>query len=64
VRRDAAEIKARHDAQVKAAVRSGRAALIVLGGWHDLSESVRALAPGWEYLRVTTARYRQVAQGP
>ena len=43
----------------------GPFALIVLGGGHDLSESVRRLSGGsCEYLPVTTARYREVAGEP
>jgi hypothetical protein len=62
VKADPAKIKARQDAQVKAALKSGRVALIVLGGSHDLSASVRELAPGaCEYVRVTTREYREVA---
>ena len=49
---------------VRAALASGRFALIVLGGAHDLSEEVRRQAPGrCEYLRVTTRRYREVVSG-
>src|SRR4051812_4965443 len=54
--------EARHDAQVRAALASGPCSLLVLGGGHDLSASVRRLG-GWaaEYLRVTTRRYREFA---
>jgi hypothetical protein len=57
-----AKRQARHDAQVKAALASGPCSFIVLGGKHDLSESVRRLGGGvTEYVRVTTRRYREVA---
>src|SRR5262249_38565372 len=39
----------------------GPVAVLVLGGAHDLSASVRAVAPGAEYLRVTTRRYREAS---
>jgi hypothetical protein len=36
-------------------------ALVILGGAHDLTESVRRHGGSCEYLRVTTTRYREVA---
>jgi hypothetical protein len=49
---------------VRAALQSGPVAVIVLGGDHDLSGAVRRLAPGdCEYLRVTPARYAELAEG-
>jgi hypothetical protein len=49
-------MRAREDAMVRRL--AGHAlAVIVLGGAHDLSASVRALAPGAEYIRVTTRAY-------
>src|SRR5262249_5014880 len=60
VKPDPERVKARQDAQARAALKSGPVAVIVLGGSHDLSESVRALGRGsCEYLRVTTKRYRE-----
>jgi hypothetical protein len=45
---------------VKAALDSGPCALLILGGGHDLSESIRRLGESsTEYLRVTTRCYRQ-----
>jgi acetylglutamate kinase len=37
-------------------------AVIVFGGAHDLSDSVRRLAPEAEYVRVTTRRYHAAAR--
>jgi hypothetical protein len=54
-----AKLEARHDAQVKAALASGPCSLLVLGGGHDLSPSVRRLGGAAEYIRVTTGRYRE-----
>jgi hypothetical protein len=52
---DLANLAARHDAQVRAVLDNGPFALIVLGGAHDLSDSVRRLGGGHcEYIRVTT----------
>jgi hypothetical protein len=61
VRLDPAKTDARHDAQVRLAVASGRCSVLVLGGSHDLSASMRKLGGGVEYIRVTTARYREIA---
>jgi hypothetical protein len=62
VKRDPAKVEARHDAQVKLALESGPCSLLVLGGNHDLAESVRRLGHGkTEYIRVTTTRYRAVS---
>src|SRR5262249_45747664 len=41
VKPDPERVKARQDAQVQAALKSGPLAVIALGGSHDLSESVR-----------------------
>ena len=56
---DRAKAEARHDSQVRLAVASGRCAVLVLGGSHDLSASVKKLGGGVEYIRVTTRRYRE-----
>jgi hypothetical protein len=59
---DAARVEARHDGQVKRALASGTCSVLVLGGAHDLSASVRRLGGGnAEYIRVTTRRFKQVA---
>jgi hypothetical protein len=61
-RLDPAKLKALHDGQVKAALKGGVFALVILGGAHDLSESVRSHAGGLcEYLRVTTRGYQVFA---
>jgi hypothetical protein len=59
---DPVKVKAREDAQVKAALASGPCALIVLGGGHDLTGSVRSLSNGTcQYMRVVTRRYKEFA---
>src|SRR5262249_6484610 len=59
---DPTKNEAGHDAEVKVALDSGPFALLILGGGHDLSASVRRLGKGRvEYMRVTTARYREFA---
>jgi hypothetical protein len=61
---DPAKLEARHDGQVKAALKSGAVSFIILGGDHDLSASVRRLGGGTtEYVRVTTRRYQEVTNG-
>ena len=61
VKLDPVKVEARHDAQVKHATAGGPVDVIVLGGAHDLSASVRRLGGGkCEYLRVTTKRFREV----
>jgi hypothetical protein len=62
VKPDPERVKARQDAQVRAALQSGPLAVIVLGGSHDLSESVRGAPGRCEYIRLTTKRYREVAE--
>jgi hypothetical protein len=59
---DPTKVEARHDGLVKAALASGPVAVIVLGGSHDLSGSVRRHG-GWgcEYIWVTTAAFRRIA---
>jgi hypothetical protein len=54
---DPARREARHDGQVKAAMKSGAVSFIILGGDYDLSASVRRLRGGTvEYIRVTARR--------
>jgi len=63
VRLDPEKLKARHDAQVKAVIDKGDFGLIVLGGAHDLSDSVRRLGQGrCEYIRVTTRRFKEFSE--
>jgi hypothetical protein len=62
VKRDPEKIRLRRDAQVKLALADEPFALIVLGGSHDLSDSVRRLGNGTcEYIRVTTRSYLEIA---
>jgi len=64
VQPDPERVRTREDAQVKAILRRGGVAVIVLGGAHDLSASVRSARPERsEYLRVTTKRFREIAVG-
>jgi hypothetical protein len=59
---DKGRLRARQDAQVRLASKGGGVSLIVLGGSHDLSQSVRRLGHGrCEYVRVTTTRFTQVS---
>ena len=61
VKIDQARVEARHDGQVKRALASGPCSVIVLGGAHDLSASVRKFGSGTtEYIRVTTRRFKEV----
>lgn len=63
VKLDPVKIEARHDAQVKAVMKEGPVAVIVLGGAHDLSSSVQRLGGGnCEYLRVTPKRFREIGE--
>lgn len=63
MRLDSEKLKARQGAQVKAVMEKGGFGLIVLGGAHDLSDSVRRLGQGrCEYFRVTTKRFKEFAQ--
>jgi hypothetical protein len=60
IRLDPDKLKARHEAQVRAVLEKGAFGLLVLGGAHDLSSSVRRLGQGHcEYIRVQTKRFRQ-----
>jgi hypothetical protein len=60
---DPAKLTARHDAQVKAVLGNGAFGLIVLGGPHDLSDSVRHLGQNsCEYIRVTTRRFLKFSE--
>ncbi len=62
IRFDRDRVKAREDAQVKAVLDNGPFGLVILGGSHDLSESVSRLSHGrCEYIQVTTNRFREFA---
>jgi hypothetical protein len=63
-RLDPAKLSARHDGQVQAALKGGPFALLILGGAHDLTDSPqRAYGGNCEYMRIMTARYREVCRG-
>lgn len=63
IRLDKEKVKARNDAQVKAVMDGGGFGLIVLGGAHDLSDSVRRLGQGrCEYVRVTTKQFQKIGE--
>lgn len=58
---DSQKIEARHDAQVRAAMKGGQVAFIVLGGAHDLTDAIRRCKDRCEYLRITTKRFQDIA---
>jgi hypothetical protein len=61
LRHDPATLEARHDGQVRRALASGPCCLLILGGAHDLSASMRRLANGTaEYIRITTKQYKEL----
>jgi hypothetical protein len=64
IRLDLGKIEARHNAQVKTVMREGTVtvAVIVLGGAHDLSASIRRASGNCEYLRVTTKRFWEIGE--
>jgi hypothetical protein len=63
MKHDPQKIEARHDAQVRAVMKEGPVAVIVLGGSHDLTGSIIRLSGGkCEYLRVTTKRFREIGE--
>lgn len=59
VQLDPQKMQARHDGQVRTVLDHGPFALVILGGAHDLSESVKRLGKGGcEYIRVTTKQFQ------
>ena len=60
VKLDPVKIEARRDAHMKLALKDGPVAMIVLGGAHDLTASVRRFGGECEYLRVTTSLFREI----
>lgn len=54
-------VRAREEAQVKAVLSRAVCGLVILGGSHDLSESVRRHV-GCEYIQVTTKRFKEFAE--
>jgi hypothetical protein len=60
---DPKKVEARHDAQVRAAMKEGLVAVIFLGGAHDLTASLQRLGyDKCEYLRVTTKRFKEIGE--
>jgi hypothetical protein len=62
VRHEENKLEARHDAQLRVLAKGSPVAVIVLGGAHDLTSSVRRADSGWEYLRLTTNGYREAGE--
>ncbi|MBI2806080.1 MAG: hypothetical protein HYX68_13955 [Planctomycetes bacterium] len=63
LRFDPGKVKARNDAQVKAVLENGPVGFVILGGSHDLSDSVRRLGGGKsEYIRLTTKLFEKMGQ--
>jgi hypothetical protein len=61
---DPAKIEARHDAQVRNALKSGPVAVVILGGAHDLTSSASRFTGGrCEYIRVTTRQFKELSGG-
>lgn len=56
------KLEARHDAQLQELKKAGQVSVIVLGGAHDLTGSIRRAGNGWEYLRVTTTGFREAGE--
>ena len=56
------KLEARHDAQIRELRKAGPVSVIVLGGAHDLTGSIRHSENGWEYLRVTTKGFREAGE--
>jgi hypothetical protein len=60
---DPAKLLARHDFIVRQALKAGPTSLLILGGAHDLSDSVRRLGgETTEYVRVTTTWHNELAE--
>lgn len=62
VRVEENKLEARHDAQLRELKKSGPVCVIVLGGAHDLTGSIRRTGNGWEYLRVTTKGFQEAGE--
>jgi hypothetical protein len=60
---DAATLKAHEESIVRNALAGGAPVVVVLGGDHDLTESVRAADPHCGYLRVTTGKVAELMGG-
>lgn len=57
---DPHDVEAREDYMVRAVLKRGGVAVLVLGGGHDLADNIARLAPGCEYARVEPQGYRLV----
>jgi hypothetical protein len=58
---DKDKVKEREDVMVKNALANDAAAVIILGGSHDLTGSVQRIGPPWtEYVRVTVKAYQEL----
>ena len=62
VRHEESKLEARHDAQLRVLAKESPVVVIVLGGAHDLTGSVRRAGNGWECLRVTTQRFNETGE--
>lgn len=62
VRIEENKLEARHDAQLRELKKAGAVRVVVLGGAHDLTGSIRRVGNGWEYLRVTTKGFREAGE--
>jgi len=59
---DRRKIKARQDAQVQRLLQADRFTLVILGGAHNLSDSIDRISCGTcEYVKITTRWYREFA---
>ena len=62
VRHEENKLEARHDAQLRELAKAGPVCVIVLGGAHDLTSSIRRAGNDWEYIQVTTRGYREAGE--
>lgn len=62
VRHEENKLEARHDAQLRVLAKGSPMAVIVLGGAHDLTGSIRRAGNGWECLRVKTKRFTETGE--
>jgi hypothetical protein len=59
---DAAKVKAREDGMVRIALAKDTIVVLILGGSHDLTGSIRAFAgEGCEYMRLTSQSYGKIS---
>ena len=62
VRHEENKLEARHDAQLRELAKAGPVCVIVLGGAHDLTSSIRRAGNDWEYIQMTTREYREAGE--